>query len=72
MKVKQGLIMNKPLWDQDMWEDFWVPLQKLEAVLTIFHVSVRKMLMPSGHWEADSLTRVQVLPTLLPGKMDCP
>lgn len=55
-----------------MWEDFWVPLQKLEAVLTVVHVSVRKMLMPSGHWEADSLIWVQVLPTLLPGKMDCP
>ena len=64
--------MNKPLWGQDMSEDFWVPLQKLEAVLTVFCVSVHKMLTPSGHWEADSLAWVQALPTLLPGKMDCP
>ena len=64
--------MNKPLWGQDMSEDFQVPLQKLEAVLTVFRVSVHKMLTPSGHWEVDSLAWVQALPTLLPGEDGLP
>lgn len=52
-------MMNKPLWGQDVWEDTWIHLQKTEAILSVFCVLDRKMLIPSGNKEFDALAWVQ-------------
>ena len=52
------MIMNKPLWVQDIWKDIWVRLQESEAILTTFHASARKALKPPGKQEADALAQV--------------
>ena len=49
------MIMNKPLWGQDMWKDIWVHLQEPSAVLTVFHIPAHEALTAPGNQEADVL-----------------
>ena len=46
-----------------MWEDFWVNLEKLEAIISVFHMLVHKTLTHPGNQEDDALAQVQALAT---------
>lgn len=55
------MIMNKPLWGQDRWEDTWLHLQAPETVLTVFHVQAHRALTLPGNQDADVPARVRAL-----------
>ena len=62
------MIMNKPLWSQNMWKDIWVCLPEPKADLTVFTVPAYKTLTPPGSQKAHTLTtctKVQALTTEL-------
>lgn len=56
-QVEAWVIMNEPLWGQDIWTDVWVCLQS-EAVLTVFYIPAHKALIPPGNQAADALAWV--------------
>lgn len=58
---EKWMIMNKPLWGQDILKNIWVHLP--EAVLTVFYILAHKALTPLGNQEAASLAQVWALVT---------
>lgn len=55
------MIMNNPLWWQEMWKAIWAHLQEPEADLTVFHVPAHKISTPPGKQEADALAKICTL-----------
>lgn len=55
--------MNKSLWEQEMWKDIWVRLQKPETNLDVFHVSAHKASTAPGNQGEDALGKIGALAT---------
>lgn len=55
------MIINNPLWWQEMWKAIWAHLQELEADLTVFHVPAHKISTPPGKQEADASAKICTL-----------
>lgn len=52
------MIMNKPLWGQEMWKNIWAHLQEPETDLSVFHVPAHRVSTPPGNQEADVLAKI--------------
>lgn len=61
--TKEWIIIHKPLWGQDMWENIWHCLLDPEAAPTVLHVPAHKALTPPGNQEAGALACMQTLAT---------
>ena len=52
------MIMNKPLWGQDVFGAIWVHLQEPKAVFLVFYILASKTLIAPGSQEGVALAWV--------------
>lgn len=65
------MIINKPLWGQEMWKNIWALLQEPEAdlIVLVFHVPAHRVSPPPGNQEAQVLAKICTLATDLSADM---
>ena len=55
------MLVNKPLWGEDLWKDIWLCFQEPAAFLTVFHAPGSiKTLTTTGNWGADVLFQYEL------------